>query len=128
MVTSKTRQRRGAQRDDRAGYCLGSLVLSLALALPEWVTPSPRDTALLLAAGLATAAAQLLMTDAYRSGETTLIAPFEYGAIIHATLFGALLWGEIPDAWTFAGILILIAAGLYIWWREVAIAHRRAEP
>jgi drug/metabolite transporter (DMT)-like permease len=82
--------------------------------------PSPRDTALLIAAGLVTAAAQLLMTDAYRSGETTLIAPFEYGAIIHATLLGALLWGEVPDIWTFAGIAILIAAGLSIWWREVA--------
>jgi len=101
-------------------YCLGSLVLSLVLALPGWVTPGPLDLAYLLLAGLATAAAQLLMTDAYRSGETTLIAPFEYGAIIHATLFGALLWGEIPDSWTFGGIAILVAAGLYIWWREVA--------
>jgi drug/metabolite transporter (DMT)-like permease len=107
-------------------YCLGSLVLSLVLALPEWVTPDPLTASLLIAAGLATAAAQLLMTDAYRSGETTLIAPFEYGAIIHATLFGALLWGEIPDGWTFAGIGILVAAGLYIWWREVARAHRPA--
>jgi len=107
-------------------YCLGSLVLSLVLALPGWVTPGPLDAALLIAAGLATAAAQLLMTDAYRSGETTLIAPFEYGAIIHATLFGALLWGEIPDAWTFGGIAILVGAGLYIWWREVALTHRPA--
>jgi drug/metabolite transporter (DMT)-like permease len=107
-------------------YCLGSLVLSLMLSLPVWVTPSLRDATLLLAAGLATAVAQLLMTDAYRSGETTLIAPFEYAAIIHATLFGALLWGEIPDAWTFGGIGILVAAGLYIWWREVATAQRPA--
>ncbi len=105
-------------------YCLGSLVLSLVLALPGWVTPSPRDCALLVAAGLVTAAAQLLMTDAYRSGETTLIAPFEYGAIVHATLFGALLWGEMPDGWTFLGIAILIAAGLSIWWREVAVRAR----
>jgi drug/metabolite transporter (DMT)-like permease len=105
-------------------YCLGCLGLSLIVALPQWVTPSPRDAALLLVAGLATAAAQLLMTDAYRSGETTLIAPFEYAAIIHATLFGALLWGELPDVWTFAGIGILVAAGLYIWWREV-IGHGR---
>jgi len=105
-------------------YCLGSLVLSLVLTLPVWVTPGPLDAALLIAAGLATALAQLLMTDAYRSGETTLIAPFEYAAIIHATLFGALLWGEIPDAWTFCGIGILVAAGLSIWWREVVAAHR----
>jgi drug/metabolite transporter (DMT)-like permease len=100
-------------------YCLGCLVLSLIVALPQWVMPGPRDLALLVLAGLATAGAQLMMTDAYRSGETTLIAPFEYGAIVHATLFGALLWGEIPDGWTFSGIGVLIAAGLYIWWREV---------
>jgi drug/metabolite transporter (DMT)-like permease len=104
-------------------YCLGSLVLSTILVLPVWIVPTPRDAALLVAAGLATAAAQLMMTDAYRSGETTLIAPFEYGAIVHATLFGALLWGELPDQWTCAGIALLIAAGLYIWWREVVLAR-----
>ncbi len=107
-------------------YCLGSLVLSLALALPTWVTPGPRDAALLVAAGLATAVAQLMMTDAYRSGETTLIAPFEYGAIVHATVLGALVWGEVPDAWSAVGIAILIGAGLYIWWREVVRAQRPA--
>ncbi len=100
-------------------YSLGSLVLSLCLSLPVWVMPGPRDTFLLIAAGLASAGGQLSMTEAYRGGETTLIAPFEYGAIIHATLLGALLWGEYPDAWSFVGIAILVAAGLYIWRREV---------
>ena len=99
-------------------YCLGSLVLSLGMALPVWVLTGPRDTLLLIAAGVATAGAQLLMTEAYSAGEATLVAPFEYGAIVHATLFGALLWGEFPDAWSCAGIAVLIAAGLYIWSRE----------
>jgi drug/metabolite transporter (DMT)-like permease len=103
-------------------YCLGSLVLSLALALPMWIMPSPRDAVLLVAAGLVTSAAQSLMTQAYRGGEATLVAPFEYGAIVHATLFGALLWGEYPDGWSFSGIAVLVAAGLYIWRREAA-AH-----
>jgi drug/metabolite transporter (DMT)-like permease len=105
-------------------YSLGSLLLSLALSLPVWVMPGPRDAALLVAAGVVSAAGQLFMTEAYRGGETTLVAPFEYAAIIHATLFGAVLWGEYPDAWSFAGIAILIAAGLYIWRREVT--HRPA--
>ena len=101
-------------------YCLGSLVLSLALALPVWVVTGPRDTALLIAAGLVTALAQLLMTEAYRGGEATLVAPFEYGAIVHATLLGALLWGEFPDAWSCAGIAVLVLAGLYVWRNEAA--------
>lgn len=107
-------------------YSLGSLILSLGLSLPVWVAPAPRDAALLAAAGLVSAAAQLLMTEAYRGGETTLVAPFEYAAIVHATLFGALLWGEYPDAWSFVGMAILMAAGLYIWRREVVSAHRPA--
>lgn len=105
-------------------YCLGSLVLSLVIAIPVWVTPSPRVAALLVVAGLVTAAAQLLMTGAYRSGEATLIAPFEYGAIVHATALGALVWGEYPDGWSFAGIAVLIAAGLYVWRRETLASRR----
>lgn len=101
-------------------YCLGSLILSLALALPIWIMPSPRDTVLLIAAGLVTAAAQSLMTEGYRGGEATLVAPFEYGAIVHATLFGALFWGEYPNAWSCAGIVVLVAAGLSIWRHEAA--------
>ncbi len=107
-------------------YCLGSLVVSLGLALPDWVMPTARDTALLVAAGLVTAAAQLLMTNAYRTGESTLIAPFEYGAIVHAVVFGALLWGEMPDHWSLAGIAVLILAGLYIWRNEAQHMVRRS--
>jgi drug/metabolite transporter (DMT)-like permease len=106
-------------------YSLGSLVLSLCLSLPVWVPPGPLDCALLVAAGLAGAGGQLCMTEAYRGGETTLVAPFEYAAILHATVFGALLWGEYPDIWSFVGIGILVAAGLYIWRREVMV-HRAA--
>lgn len=103
-------------------YSLGSLVISLTLAVPVWVVPGPRDTALLIAAGVVTAAAQWLMTEGYRGGEATAVAPFEYGAIIHATILGALLWGEMPDGWSFAGIGVLVAAGLYIWRRETRVA------
>ena len=102
-------------------YSLGSLAIALLLAVPVWVAPSARNAALLLAAGLVTAAAQWLMTEGYRGGEATAVAPFEYGAIVHATLLGALLWGEMPDRWSVAGIGVLIVAGWYIWRRETAV-------
>jgi len=103
-------------------YSLGSLAIALVLALPVWVAPSPRDAALLLLAGVVTAAAQWLMTEGYRGGEATAVAPFEYGAIVHATLLGALLWGEWPDAASVGGIAVLMASGLYLWRRETAEA------
>ena len=99
-------------------YSLGSLAIALVLALPVWVTPSPRDAALLLLAGAVTAAAQWLMTEGYRGGEATAVAPFEYAAIVHATLLGALLWGEWPDATSVTGIAVLVAAGLALWRQE----------
>lgn len=125
-LTTITIRRLGAAGERNATivlwYSLGSLVIALVLAVPVWVAPAPRDAALLLAAGLVTAAAQWLMTEGYRGGEATTVAPFEYGAIVHATLLGALLWGEMPDRWSFAGVAVLIAAGLYIWRRETRAA------
>ncbi|MBN8928423.1 MAG: DMT family transporter [Rhodospirillales bacterium] len=69
--------------------------------------------------------AQLLMTEGYRAGEATLVAPFEYGAIIYATLLGLVFWGEWPDQWSLLGVVVLVGAGLYIWRREVTLGLRR---
>ena len=43
------------------------------------------------------------MTEGYRAAETTLVAPFEYGAIIYASVLGIAIWGEWPDVWSLAG-------------------------
>jgi drug/metabolite transporter (DMT)-like permease len=97
--------------------CGGALVGGLA-ALPGWVWPQSWQWGLLLGVGVISAFAQLLMTAAYRSGDTTLIAPFEYSGILWTTLIGALLWEEWPDGWSIAGILVLVGAGLGMWWRD----------
>ena len=106
-------------------FALGSSVVALLASLPGWVWPSAWQWPLLLGIGLVSALAQLLMTEAYRSGETTLVAPFEYSGIIWTTLLGALIWAEAPDGWDAAGIAILVASGLYIWWREVQLGLKR---
>lgn len=108
-----------------AWYSLGTAVLASVGAVPEWVMPGWTQLGGLLIAGLMSGIAQLLMTEGYRAGETTLVAPFEYGAIIYATILGIAFWGEWPDAWGIVGVTILIAAGLYIWHREVTLGLRR---
>jgi drug/metabolite transporter (DMT)-like permease len=57
----------------------------------------------------------LLMTEAYRRGDTTLVAPFEYSGIVWTTLLGMLVWAEAPDGYDALGIAILVGCGLYIW-------------
>jgi drug/metabolite transporter (DMT)-like permease len=106
-------------------FAVGSAVLAGIAAIPVWVWPTPLQWALLIGIGLISALAQVLMTDAYRSGETTLLAPFEYAGIVWTTALGAFIWAELPDGWDFAGIAVLVGAGLYIWHREVTLGVRR---
>ena len=106
-------------------FAIGSSLVAVLASLPGWVWPSAPQWLLLLGIGIISALAQLLMTDAYRSGEPTLVAPFEYSGIIWTTLLGAFIWSEAPDGWDGLGILILVASGLYIWWREVQLGLKR---
>jgi drug/metabolite transporter (DMT)-like permease len=106
-------------------FAVGSSVLAGIAAIPVWVWPTPLEWALLIGIGLVSALAQVLMTEAYRSGETSLLAPFEYAAIIWTTTLGAVAWAELPGGWDFAGIAVLVGAGLYIWHREVTLGVRR---
>ncbi len=96
-------------------YSLGSAVLLAGLVVPVWVTPHGWTLVGLISVGGISAAAQMLMTAGYRAGEPSLVAPFEYGAVVYTTILGGLIWGEIPDVWTLIGVVMLVAAGTVIW-------------
>lgn len=98
-------------------FALGSSLVALLWSLPGWEWPTPRQWVLLAAVGGISAAAQVLMTEAYRRAEATLLAPFEYVGIVWTTAIGLLLWGERPDAWDLAGAAVLVGAGLFLWRR-----------
>jgi drug/metabolite transporter (DMT)-like permease len=126
MITIRRMGRQGEKNVTIvAWYSLGTAVLAGIGMVPSWVTPDLWQCGGLLTAGLLSAGAQLLMTEGYRSGETTLMAPFEYGAIVYATLLGLLFWGEWPGTASMAGIAVLIGSGMYIWHREVTLGIAR---
>ena len=106
-------------------FAIGSAVVSSFVAIPLWVTPDARQWALLFAIGMVSAVAQLLMTEAYRRAETTLLAPFEYSGLVWTALLGIAIWEEWPDGWDVLGFVVLVAAGLFIWWRETRLGVRR---
>jgi drug/metabolite transporter (DMT)-like permease len=105
-------------------FAIGSALLSGIATIPVWVEPTPRQWLLLAGIGIVSAVAQLLMTEAYRRGDTTLLAPFEYSALLWTMLLGVAFWGEWPGVLDLAGFAILVGAGLFIWWREVTLARR----
>ncbi len=106
-------------------FAFSASVVAAALALPVWLAPSAVQWALLAGCGVVSALGQVLMTAAYRSGEATLLAPFEYSGILWTALLGAVVWSEVPDAAALAGIALLVGSGIYIWWREVQLGIRR---
>jgi drug/metabolite transporter (DMT)-like permease len=107
-----------------AWFSIGGTVLAGGFAIPVWVTPDWRETACLVGVGLASTVAQLLVTDAYRRGEATIVAPFEYTGILWTALIGIALFDEAPSPTMAAGVVVLVASGLYILHREVI--RRRA--
>jgi drug/metabolite transporter (DMT)-like permease len=106
-------------------FALGATLVSGLGCFAFWQPPTAAQWALLAGTGVVSALAQVMMTEAYRRGEATLLAPFEYSAILWTTLMGGILWGELPDGWDFAGIAVLVSSGLYIWHREVTLGLQR---
>jgi drug/metabolite transporter (DMT)-like permease len=103
-----------------AWFSIGGTLLAGTLTVFVWVTPDPLQLAVLVGIGLVSTLAQLLMTEAYRRGEASIVAPFEYTGILWTTLIGLVIWDEQPAATMLAGVVMLIASGLYILHREVA--------
>jgi drug/metabolite transporter (DMT)-like permease len=68
--------------------------------------------------------AQFAVTKAYAIASPSLIAPFEYAALIWSAILGYLIWGDVPDAWAVAGALLIIGSGVYVIHRETL---RRAQ-
>ena len=83
-----------------------------------WTAPSVRDAALLAASGLLIGSGHYLQIEAFRQAEAGTVVPFRYTALLWATLFGWLVFGDIPGAATFAGAALVVASGLFILYRE----------
>jgi drug/metabolite transporter (DMT)-like permease len=92
---------------------LGGLVAT-PLALFTWIPVSPTGWLLLVTLGTVFGLAQSLLIRAFTYAPASLLAPFSYAQVIAATIFGMIVFSAIPDAWTFAGMALLIAAGVYV--------------
>lgn len=91
----------------------------MAALMPLVYEPMPFPDLLAMAAvaGLGFLAT-LAVIAAYRAGDSSVVAPMQYSQIVWATLYGALFFGETPDALTGLGAAVVIGSGLYILFRE----------
>lgn len=91
-----------------------------------WVWLSPAQTMMLIAAGFCGGIAQVFMTEAYRYGEASTVAPFEYSSLILGLIVGYFLFNELPTPHMIVGGVIVVGSGLFILWRERRLGLDRA--
>ena len=93
---------------------LGGSVLSAA----HWVEVLPAHWPVLLGLAVSGFLGQLAITEAFRHGQASAVAPFEYTALAWAVALDWLIWHTVPDAYTLGGGAIIIASGIYLIRRE----------
>jgi len=105
---------------------IGATLLFGAVAAPfGWVTPSWRDFLLLSLFGVLSIIALACVNRALKLAPASVVVPYQYTMIIWAVALGYAVFGDVPDVFTLAGAAIIIAAGLYIFWREQAQSRQK---
>lgn len=100
------------------GHLAGSSDPSTAFLFRTWVWPPIADWWAFAATGMAVGVGGLMMSQAYRTTEAALVAPFEYVGMPMAIFWGAVVFNTLPDRTAWAGIALICGAGLYTLWRE----------
>jgi drug/metabolite transporter (DMT)-like permease len=123
-----------ASRSDSSESLVLSMMLLMslgagALAAPQWVTISSSDAPLLLALAVTGFGGQLAITEAFRHGQASAVAPFEYSALAWGVGLDWLIWQSLPAGHTWLGAAIIVGSGLYLVRREKRITevHANAE-
>jgi drug/metabolite transporter (DMT)-like permease len=95
------------------------------LAAPSWVAIAREHWPLLVAVGILGALGQHFVTEAFRHAPASVVAPFEYTALLWAVALDWIVWAHAPNTRMFIGGAIIIASGLYLIHRE---RQERAQP
>ena len=110
------------------GQIVGTLIFGAVLAPFGWITPSPRDFALLSLFGVISIMALACVNHSLKLAPASVVVPYQYTLIVWAIVLGYAVFGDVPDLFTLIGAAIIVAAGLYIFWREQARRGQDATP
>jgi drug/metabolite transporter (DMT)-like permease len=90
------------------------VVVAAPVAILTWAPAGLTAWLLMILLGLVFGAAQALLARAFVHAPANVLTPFSYAQIVAATLFGIIVFGAVPDRWTWVGIVMIIAAGVYV--------------
>jgi len=107
--------------------CTVWMCAALAVMLLPWTwsaVDSPRVWLALILMGTASAIGHFLLAQAYQRAPASTLMPYMYCQIGYAVLFGWWLFDHVPDAWAWAGILLIALCGMASAW----LTARRHQP
>ena len=96
---------------------VGTLVLSAGLPF-FWSSLEPLSWVLMVSMGATGAIGHFLLIKAFHRAPASVLAPFTYSQLIFSGLLSIWIFGDIPDTWGLAGAALILAGGLYVWYRE----------
>ena len=102
------------------------LPLSLAIALPGWVTPNAAQAVLLFGVGISGTLGIYLIARAYNAAEASAVVPYDFLRLPLTTAAAFALFAETPDIWTWLGALVIFASS-YALVRIEARGHKPGE-
>jgi drug/metabolite transporter (DMT)-like permease len=94
------------------------ILAGMASAIQEWHDVSPLTWLYLATAGGFILIGYIAAIAAMRDVEISFVSPFRYTVLIWALLLGFFVFGEVPDAITIIGSLIVVGTGMYTFYRE----------
>ena len=96
-------------------WSTGSMALGgSVLGASHWVEILPTHWPVLLGLAISGFLGQLAITEAFRHGQASAVAPFEYTALAWPVGLDWLFWQMVPDLYTLAGGAVIIASGIYL--------------
>ena len=96
---------------------VGALILTVII-LPYWETPSPGVLMLLVLIGVAGSIGHFTLVSAFSYASASLLSPFLYSQVLVASTLSVVMFGDSLQPTMVVGTIILVASGVYIWWRE----------
>ncbi|MDF1748060.1 MAG: DMT family transporter [Alphaproteobacteria bacterium] len=96
---------------------LAALFISIAV-IYFWKAPTPMQWAMLVALGVIMVSAQTLFLKGIAMAEANVAAPFFYTTLIFATVYGWIVFGEVPGIYSLIGAGLIVCGALLLTWRE----------
>ena len=95
-------------------YAFWNVVFASIPAYLWWVTPTWHELGLLVLVGMLGMGGQSLITHGFTMGDTTALVPLDYSRIVYSAVIAYLIFGEVPGAWSYAGMALIVSASLYL--------------